>query len=54
MHKTKPTRRNRTLILALIGSLLLTVGCSTTKTTPEGVTIEKRRSSNPLSYIPFL
>ena len=54
MPKTKSTRRNRALLLALIGTLLLAAGCTTTKTNPAGVTIEKQRSMNPLNYIPYL
>ncbi len=55
MPKTQSTRRNRALLLlALIGSLLITAGCTTTKTNPDGVTIENRRSMNPLNFIPYL
>ena len=55
MPKTQSTRRNRALLLlALTGSLLLAAGCTTTKTNPDGVTIEKKRSMNPLNYIPYL
>ena len=55
MHKIQTTHRKRLLLLpVLIGSLLLAAGCTTTKTNPDGVTIEKKRSMNPLNYIPYL
>lgn len=46
-------RRNHICLLALLTLALLTTACTSTRS-ENGVQIQKKRSLNPLNYIPYL
>lgn len=46
-------RRTRICLLALLALALLTTACTSTRN-ENGVQIQKKRSLNPLDYIPYL
>ncbi|NCG08098.1 MAG: hypothetical protein GWO81_00780 [Verrucomicrobia bacterium] len=51
--KNLKTATLRVLLLALLATTFLAVGCTSTRT-QNGVQIQKQRSLNPLDYIPYL
>ncbi len=46
-------RRTHICLLALLALALLTTACTSTRS-ENGVQIQKKRSLNPLNYIPYL